>query len=185
MADEHSPGTLADVAEAGGWASAYADLRAAGLHWKKAAFVAWDAAPKSTRLPATLLDLAALLNYKSDQVFYKWRRAEWYVELGVDKLRESVFIAHLADVDRRTIQAALTEEGMPGVKSRELFYSQAREARRGEAEQQRDKLEVWLHDLRQADTQGAHREMADDETESGDVSDDRLPAEPDPGEDSS
>lgn len=154
---------LEGLAKAGGWASAYSDLRASGLPWKKAAFVAWDSSPKSTRLPATLLDLAELLNYKSEQVFYKWRRQEWYTALGVDKLRESVFVAHLADVDRRTIHAALNEDGMPGVKSREQFYNEMRQARRGEAEQQADRLEVWLRDLRQAD------EMADDEAESDDV----------------
>ena len=150
MSEERDLSPIEQTAEQGGWLGAYYDLRATGLHWKKAAFVAWDAAPKLERQPGTLRELAELLNYASDQVFYKWRKQEWYTALGVDQLRESVFIANLADVDRRTIEAALTEGGAAGVRARELYYAQLREARQGEAEEKANQLEIWLRDLRQA-----------------------------------
>ena len=109
------------TAEQGGWLSAYLDLRAAGLYWKKAAFAAWEAAPKSTRQPDTMLALAYLLNYKSEQVFYKWRRQDWYHEIGVNQLRQSIFTRHLAEVDRATIAAAINGSHL----DRRLYYEQA------------------------------------------------------------
>lgn len=112
-------------ARSGGWLAAYLDLKAHGLHWKKAAFCAWFSASKSARLPKTLEDLAELLNYKSSWVFHKWKKQAWFRELGIDRLRESILLQHLADVDRRTIEAALTGT----VADRRLFYEQIREAR--------------------------------------------------------
>lgn len=109
----------------GAWFDTYLDLKAAGLHWKKAAFSAWYNAPKSSRQPGTMVQLAELLNYKSEQVFYKWKQADWFQELGIEQYRESIFTRYVADVDRKTIAAALTEDGSPGVAARKLFYEQA------------------------------------------------------------
>jgi hypothetical protein len=108
----------------GAWLDAFLDLQAAGLHWKKAAFVAWDNAPKTTRQPQTMVELAELLHYKSEQVFYKWRKQKWYQELGVEQYRRAIFGRYLADVDRATIGAALNESGSAGVQARKLFYEQ-------------------------------------------------------------
>lgn len=108
----------------GGWLSAYRDLRAHGLHWKKAAFCAWYNAPKDSRKPDNQEELAKLLNYKSPQVFYKWQKQPWFRALGIDKLREAILLRHLGDVDRATIAAALNETGSPGVQARKLFYDQ-------------------------------------------------------------
>ena len=109
------------VANEGGWLNAYLDLRSMGLPWKKAAFVAWDASPKQTRQPDTMLALAYLPNYKSEQVFYKWRQQDWYEQIGVNQLRMSIFTQHLAEVDRATIQAAVSGTHQ----DRKLFYEQA------------------------------------------------------------
>lgn len=108
----------------GAWLDMYLDLKAAGLHWKKAAFVAWYNAPKASRQPTTMKDLSELLNYKSEQVFYKWQHQDWFKDIGIEKSRESIFVRYVADVDRATIAAALTETGSPGVQARKLFYEQ-------------------------------------------------------------
>lgn len=115
---------IEETAKASGWLDAYLDLRAGGLHWKKAAFAAWYNAPKRQRQPETQNALAKLLNYKSPQVFYKWQKAEWFRKLGLGELRERVLMMNLADVDRRTIQAAIEEDGSAGVQARKLFYEQ-------------------------------------------------------------
>lgn len=109
-------------ATAGGWLDSYLGLKASGLFWKKAAFVAWYAAPKKKRKPENQEELAGLLNFKSPDVFQKWRHQDWFKALGVEKLRESIFVDNLVDVDRATIEAALNESGRAGVQARKLFY---------------------------------------------------------------
>lgn len=112
-------------AEKSGWLSAYRDLLAHGLHWKKAAFCAWFAAPKDARRPRTQEKLARLLNYKSVQVFYAWRKKAWFRDLGVDRLSESILTQHLADVNRAVIDAALNGN----VNDRRLYFERLDRAR--------------------------------------------------------
>lgn len=119
---------IENQAKDGGWLSAYYDLLAHGLHWKKAAFCAWYNAPKQTREPKTQDALAEMLNYKSPQVFYKWQKQAWFRELGIDRLREAILLKHLGDVDRRTIEEAIAAEGSVGVAARRLFYEQLKMA---------------------------------------------------------
>lgn len=115
---------------AGGYLDAYLDLKAAGLHWKKAFFAAWFNAPKPKRQPETLEKLAGELGYKSPMVFYKWRRQAWFKEHGIEGLRERILTEYLPDVDRKTITAALAEDGAAGVAARKLFYEQLRQKSR-------------------------------------------------------
>ena len=115
----------ADGQVEGAWLDAYLDLRANGLHWKKAVFAAWCNAPKATRQPRTMKDLAAQLGYASEQVLYKWRRAPWFKDASIDGIRETVFMNYLAEVDQATIGAALSETGTAGVQARKLFYELA------------------------------------------------------------
>jgi hypothetical protein len=110
----------------GAWLDSYLDLRAGGLNWKKAAFAAWYNAPKSHRQPVTMKELAGLLNLKSEQIFYQWRKQPWFRESGIDRLRQTIFERFIGDVDRKTINEALFETGSPGVAARRLFYEQAR-----------------------------------------------------------
>lgn len=110
----------------GAWLDSYLDLVASGLYWKKAAFAAWFNAPKNSRRPGTLKELAELLNYKSEQVFYKWQQQAWFREKGLDKLRQMIFQRHIGEVDRQTISEAAKETGSAGVAARRLFYEQAR-----------------------------------------------------------
>lgn len=117
---------LSPDAPAGAWLDSYLDLRAAGLDWRKAAFAAWTNAPKSARQPRTMKELAELLNLKSEQVFYKWQQAAWFRETGVDKLRQMIFQKFIGDVDRKTVHAAMVEDGSAGVAARRLFYEQSR-----------------------------------------------------------
>lgn len=106
----------------GAWLSNYWDLRAAGIRWQQAAFAAWHNAPKSTRQPRTMRELAELLGYASEQVFYKWKQQDWFEQHSVETMRESIFLDYLADVDRATIAAALTGTHQ----DRRLFYDELR-----------------------------------------------------------
>ena len=124
---------VAEYADRGGWLSAYYDLLACtytddtGEHklaWQQAAFTAWDCAPMGTRQPGTMAELATLLNYKSEQVFYKWRRSAWYRVLVLE-VRQRIMTPYLCDIDRKTIDAALAEDGSAGVAARKLFYEVA------------------------------------------------------------
>lgn len=135
--------SIEKLAKKGGWLSAYLDLKAGGLHWKKAAFCAWYNAPKDARQPKTQSDLAKLLNYKSRLVFHKWQKKAWFRELGIDRLRESILLRHLADVDRRTIEAALSGT----VADRRLYYEQVDRARPDVADD--EGVLTWLKSLRE------------------------------------
>lgn len=130
----------ADGDVSGAWLDMYLDLKASGLDKNKAAFVAWHAAPKKTRQPRTMAALAEILGYASEQVFYKWKHQDWFKEAGVDKLRESVFINHVADVDRVTIAKAKSLTGTHN--DRKLFYEQMNKAR-GEDDENSDILSEW------------------------------------------
>ncbi len=125
--------TIEHHAEGSGWLDAYYDLRNGTwlddegnerkLTWKQAAFVAWDSAPKGIRKPKTMKELAAVLGYKNEHVFYKWRKREWYRKLVIE-LREGILLPYLRDVDEKTIEAARREDGSAGVAARKLFYEQ-------------------------------------------------------------
>lgn len=143
-------------AEESGWLSAYRDLLAHGLTWKKAAFCAWFAAPKDARQPETQEKLARLLNYKSVQVFYTWRKKAWFRELGIDRLSESILTEYLADINRAVIDAALTGN----VHDRRLYFERLDKARPDVAED--EGVLAWLKALRSTGS----NEMADDVSES-------------------
>ena len=99
MSDQPTPLELAAAsldAPAGAWLDAYLDLKAAGLTWKRAAFAAWVNAPKSARQPRTMKELAALLNLKSEQIFYRWQQEAWFRDSGIDKLRQLCLLVEQA-----------------------------------------------------------------------------------------
>lgn len=151
MIETYATGTLNSKGQLeGAWLDTYLDLKAAGLHYKKAAFAAWFAAPKGSRKPATMRELAELLNYKSEQVFYKWQNADWFQEIGIERARQSIFQRYIADVDRKTIASAMTEDGSAGVAARKLFYEQAKLSQPEDAPADA-KLEVWLKRLKEVD----------------------------------
>lgn len=136
--------TIESYADDGGWLDQYLDLRLMTyeqdgkdkkLSWKQAAFAAWSATPKKMRQPAKLKELATLLNYKSPQVFHKWRKQDWYKMLAIEDMRQSVFMHNLLQVDWATIDAAKTETGSPGVQARRLFYEQMEAMRQARAVQ--------------------------------------------------
>lgn len=49
-------------------------LMARGYNWDKAVYITWLATPRPQRRPATLSELAGLLNLKSERVFSTWRQ---------------------------------------------------------------------------------------------------------------
>lgn len=142
-------------ADESGWLSAYRDLKAHGLYWKKAAFAAWFSAPKDARRPRTQEKLAKLLNYKSVQTFYAWRKKAWFRKLGVDRLTESLLTQHLADINRAVIDAALTGN----VADRRLYFERLDRARPDVADD--EGVLAWLKALRSTGPD----EMADDASE--------------------
>lgn len=148
MSDSYTFENIEQQSKSGGWLNAYLDLHANGLEWRKAVFCAWYNAPKPNRQPETQSQLAELLNYKSPQVFYKWQKQSWFRELGIDRLRESILLQHLADIDRRTIDDAKAADGTAGVAARRLFYEQVDKARPDVAEE--DGVQIWLKVLRES-----------------------------------
>lgn len=132
MANELTPLEQAAAGEpddSGGIRGAYLghihDLVASGLcNRKQAAFAAWYSAPKKYRLPRTQAELAALLNLKSDTVFFKWRHSEWWPK-AVNRAGLELLEQYNADAHRRLVQLALTEGGSPGVAALRLFFERA------------------------------------------------------------
>jgi len=88
---------------------------------KRAAYAAWYSAPKKYRLPRTQNELAALLNLKSDQVFYNWRHGKWWSE-AINRVGLELIENYNADAHRRLIYLALNESGSPGVAALRLFF---------------------------------------------------------------
>lgn len=107
--------------------SAYQDLfnelMRQGWRWQKAAYMAWRAAPRDSRTPATQAELAKLLGYAGDKTFRNWLNKPDQgpqMEAIIRQAPKSVFEAHLADVDWVTICQAKAEDS--SVAARELFY---------------------------------------------------------------
>lgn len=119
---ERGPGRLAEIG-----ISAYQDLFwelcRQGWRWQKAAFMAWRAAPRSSRKPETQAELAKLLGYKSDKIFRVWLNKPEQgpqMEAIIRQTAKTVFEAHLADVDWVTICQAKAPDS--STTQRELFY---------------------------------------------------------------
>lgn len=109
----------------GAWLNHYHDLRASGLCTREqAAYAAWYSAPKKYRQPRTQEELAALLNFKSDQVFYKWRHQPWWGK-AINRAGLEILEQYNADAHRRLVHLALTEGGSAGVAALRLFYERA------------------------------------------------------------
>jgi hypothetical protein len=138
----------------GGFRSQFVDLRAAGLTPQRAFFVAWFNAPKDARKPKTQREVAELLEIR-EPTLSEWKHQKWFIELNVGEWRTRTFLHFLADVDRKTFEAALHG----GAADRRLFYEQLRDAQPDATEG--EEVLIWLRKLRQT----GKDEMADSDTE--------------------
>jgi transcriptional regulator with XRE-family HTH domain len=93
--------------------------------WRKAAFIAWSAAPRDSRRPTTLGDLADLLGV-SRKTIWGWRQANPEIDQAISRARIDALLAHLSDVDMVTIFQATDPEGT--VAARRLYYDRVAEA---------------------------------------------------------
>lgn len=93
-----------------------------GNAWAMAAFAVWRSMPKVVRQPHTQAELAALLGFTSDKVFYKWMRQ--YPELFVQSSSglKSMIHEFLPDVLWAAIQSATTG-GVQGFQDRKMLMS--------------------------------------------------------------
>lgn len=129
LVDDTRPGPerLAEVGVSG-YQELFTRLVEQGWHWKKAAFMAWRAAPRDSRQPSTQGELARMLGYQGDKIFRVWLNKPDQGPLMlkiIDQAAKLVFQSHLADVDWVTIQQAKHPESATG--QRELFYKRYRE----------------------------------------------------------
>lgn len=108
----------------GGFRSQFVDLNASGLNPQRAFFVAWFNAPKDARKPKTQREVAELLGIR-EPTLSEWKHKKWFLDLNVGSWRTQAYLNFLADIDRKTLEAALNG----GVADRRLFYEQLREAR--------------------------------------------------------
>lgn len=139
-----------DLAIDGGFRSQFVDLRAAGLTPPRAFFVAWFNAPKDARKPETQREVASLLEIR-EPTLSEWKHQKWFTDLNVGEWRSRTFLHFLADVDRKTFNAAL----QGGAADRRLFYEQLRDTQPPTATEGEEVL-IWLRKLRQTGN-----EMAD------------------------
>lgn len=91
------------------WWEDYEALRAEGWDWRKAAFIAWEAAPALGRWPATQMKLAQeVLGLKSDRTIQKWRENDPAIDERVMKFRAAPFFRHLRDIIDASVAVAMT-----------------------------------------------------------------------------
>lgn len=103
-------------------------------HWyRKAAYIAWDASPRSERQPATIEEFADVFGI-TRQTIYGWRVDSPEIDQLVARLRYVVLDKYLADVDWITIRQAIEPDST--ISQRELFYRRHEAARQHLAESQ-------------------------------------------------
>ena len=80
------------------WTDEYASLRAEGLDWRKAVYVAWSASPAYARMPKTLSELATeVLGLRSDRTIRNWRKRDLRLDERIAKLQAEPLFRHRAD----------------------------------------------------------------------------------------
>ena len=85
--------------EAPEWSDRYLMLRALGWDFRKAAYIAWKATPKSKRKPKTQNDLATnILGLTSDRVITTWREKNPLIDEAVNVLMTADLYEHRAAV---------------------------------------------------------------------------------------
>lgn len=102
------------------WYEEYLNLRAMRLDWRKAAFVAWSATPKSDRTPPTLGALADLLGV-NDRTMRGWVQRQPELVQLVAQFQLAPLLQHRRDV----VDALVTSASTPAAANsadRKLFF---------------------------------------------------------------
>ena len=81
------------------WFAEYAKLREGGWHWRLAAYIAWAASPRVSRMPKTQDELAIqYLGLTSDRAIATWRKKNPAIDEMVATLQAAPLWDHRADV---------------------------------------------------------------------------------------
>lgn len=109
--------------------------------WRKAAYIAWSAAPRRRRQPYTEEEFASLLGYRSSRIFRKWKAEDTAMKPEIDRLRLAPLDENLADVIGVWIESALLP-GREGHQDRKLFLERA--GLLGESDAVGDDEALWV-----------------------------------------
>ena len=103
------------------WWEDYLELRARGLDWRKAAYVAWASAPTYKRWPKTLEQLAGdVLGLRSDRTIRKWKENNPDLEEMIAAFQVAPMMKHRRDVIDALITVAKLKKP-EGHRDRRLF----------------------------------------------------------------
>ena len=96
--------------------------RRGGNAWALAAYAVWRAMPRALRQPRTQADLAHLLGFTSEQVFYKWMRQHPDLFVQSSSGLRAMIHEFLPDVLWASISSA-THDGAQGFQDRKMLLS--------------------------------------------------------------
>ncbi|HJW90252.1 MAG TPA: hypothetical protein VJ436_06395 [Anaerolineales bacterium] len=103
------------------WWQDYLELRAGGLDWRKAAYVAWASSPTRGRWPKTLEQLAAdVLGLRSDRTIRKWKENNTELEDMIATVQIAPMLRHRRDVIDALVAVAKLKKP-EGHRDRRLF----------------------------------------------------------------
>ena len=93
------------------WWEDYLELRARGLDWRKAAYVAWASAPTRARWPKTLEQLATdVLGLRSDRTIRKWKENNPELEDMITLVQIAPMLRHRRDVIDALVAVAVRKD---------------------------------------------------------------------------
>ena len=98
--------------------------RTGGNTWALAAFAVWRALPKQLRQPRTQNELALLLGFTSDNVFYKWMNQHPELFQASSAGMEAMLREFLPDIMWASIQSA-KHGGTQGFQDRKMLMTMA------------------------------------------------------------
>jgi len=98
---------LMDMSQKPAWWEDYLELRAAGIDWRKAAWIAWASSPIKRRWPATQEELAtSVLGLRSARTIRKWREKNPDLDEQVALFQMAPLVKYRHDVINALIQVA-------------------------------------------------------------------------------
>ena len=93
------------------WWEDYLELRARGLDWRKAAYVAWASSPTRARWPKTLEQLATdVLRLRSDRTIRKWKENNPDLEDMITLVQIAPMLRHRRDVIDALVAVAVRKD---------------------------------------------------------------------------
>jgi len=117
--DKHPDGQLDTE---GAWFTDYVGLIEAGYDWRLAAYIAWEASPKSGRRPESITKLATeVMGLKSPRVIYTWRKKNPNIDNVISMMQSAPLYAHRRDVIEALVAVA-KDPDYKAHKDRRLFF---------------------------------------------------------------